>query len=36
MVDKDVPLGLQGKQLYELDLASLVAELNLEVNLKKD
>lgn len=25
MVDKDVPLGLQGKQLYELDLASLVA-----------
>ncbi|HQC31026.1 MAG TPA: AAA family ATPase, partial [Acholeplasmataceae bacterium] len=25
MVDKDVPLGLQGKQLYELDLAALVA-----------
>ncbi|MFA5720048.1 MAG: AAA family ATPase [Acholeplasmataceae bacterium] len=25
MVDKDVPLGLQGKKLYELDLAALVA-----------
>ncbi len=25
IVDKDVPLGLQNKQLYELDLASLIA-----------